>query len=92
MFLSIHGRRLSEVSVLRILRRHAATAEIPHLTPHMLRRTFATSLLRAGVSLRHIQLLLGHESLATTAAYLRLDTRELRKELLLKHPRERFEA
>lgn len=92
VFLSHLGRRLSEPTALRVLRRHAAIAEIPHLTPHMLRRTFATSLLHAGVSLRHIQLLLGHESLATTAAYLRLDTRELRKELLLKHPRERFEA
>ncbi len=61
------------------------------VTAHTLRRTFATHLLRGGVNVRHIQALLGHTSLNTTARYLRLDGQELRREILLKHPRERME-
>lgn len=57
----------------------------------MLRRTFATHLLKGKVTLRHIQTLLGHAQLSTTAAYLRLDAEEIRREILLHHPRERFE-
>ena len=93
VFLSTLGRRLCTLAPLRLLRRCAAAAGLERrVTPHTLRRTYATELLKAGVSLRHIQLLLGHEKLTTTALYLRLDTRELRRELLLKHPRERFDA
>ena len=78
---------------MRVLRRCALAAGLDRrVTPHTLRRTYATELLKAGVSLRHIQLLLGHEKLSTTALYLRLDTRDLRRELLLKHPRERLDA
>jgi integrase/recombinase XerD len=61
------------------------------LSPHVIRRSFATHLLRSGVSIRHIQLLLGHANLSTTAVYLRLDTSELRKEILKNHPRERID-
>jgi len=92
LFLSVHGRRPCEANVLRILRRHAQAARIEGLTPHVLRRSFATHLMRAGVSLRHIQVLLGHAKLTTTAVYLRLDTRDLRRELLLRHPREGLDA
>ncbi|MEZ6184137.1 MAG: tyrosine-type recombinase/integrase [Planctomycetota bacterium] len=90
VFLTSVGRRLGPATVFRSLRHYGAAAGLERLTPHMLRRTFATSLLRGGVTLRHIQLLLGHASLNTTAAYLCLDTGELRREILLKHPRERF--
>jgi len=93
LFLNSRGRRTGPQCLLRLLRRLRAAAGIErNVTPHTLRRSCATHLLQAGVSLRHIQLLLGHASLDTTAAYLRLDTRQLRESLLLHHPRERLDA
>jgi site-specific recombinase XerD len=93
VLLSNRGRRLDHMTLLRILRRLRTAARIRRrVTPHCCRRSFATHLLQGGASLRHIQLLLGHAELSTTAFYLKLDTRELHRELLLKHPRERIDA
>jgi integrase/recombinase XerD len=47
------------------------------ITPHQLRHTFATELLRAGAALPDIQAMLGHESLETTAIYLTIDAEHL---------------
>jgi integrase/recombinase XerD len=92
MFLSRRGHRLSEPAIKAVVRQYARAAGITRrVTPHTIRRSFATHLLQGGASLRAIQLLLGHSSLNTTAIYLRLDTRELRQEVLLKHPRERID-
>lgn len=91
LFLSRFGTRLDAKTILRLLDGLKARAGIKKpVTPHTLRRCFATHLLQAGANLRHIQVLLGHSSLNTTAQYLRLDAHEIRREVLLKHPRERF--
>lgn len=91
VFLGQRGRRLGK-SGLRFLLQHLAKEAglTKNLTPHTLRRTFATALLKAGVDLRTIQVLLGHSNLNTTARYLRLDTTDLRRDVLLHHPRERM--
>ncbi len=91
ILLSSRGQRLSPGVVRGIVDRLARAAGLAtRLTPHTLRRTYATTLLKHGANLRAIQLLLGHVSLDVTARYLRLDEEDVRREVLLHHPRERM--
>jgi len=59
------------------------------LTPHALRHTYATHLLRGGADLRHVQALLGHRCLTTTAIYTRVAITDLRSVIRNCHPRDR---
>jgi site-specific recombinase XerD len=68
----------SPSSISKILTRAAKTAGIQkRVTPHMLRHSFAIHLLEQGISLRHIQVLLGHNSSKTTERYTQVPTREI---------------
>lgn len=59
------------------------------LTPHMLRHSCATHLLKGRADIRHIQRLLGHQSLQTTERYTRVEVSDLRKVIARCHPREK---
>ena len=48
--------------------------------PHLLRHTFAVHLLKGGADVRHVQLMLGHESPNTTSKYLGLVKQDLKRE------------
>ncbi len=71
------------------VRRARAAAGIPRIHPHVLRHTCATHLLRGGAGVRHVQAILGHKKLDTTALYTRVVIEDLRAVLARTHPRER---
>ena len=50
-----------------------------NVTPHTLRHTFATSLLRSGTNLRVVQTALGHKNLSTTAIYTHIADSDVRE-------------
>jgi integrase len=60
------GHHLNPGTVSKRFTKLAAEAGYPGITPHKLRHTFATNMLRAGVSIKHVQVLMGHSSIKTT--------------------------
>jgi len=71
-----------------IIKRLCAKAKIRRpISPHQLRHSFATHMLKSGADLRSLQLLLGHENLSTVQVYTHVETSHLRSIYDKKHPR-----
>jgi len=73
--------RLTPRSVQRIIKKYAVAAGVvgKKVTPHSLRHSFATDLLRSGADIRSVQALLGHSSVTTTQIYTHVTDKQLRE-------------
>jgi integrase/recombinase XerD len=84
------GERLTRQGFWLILKGYAKSAGIDaHVTPHTLRHSFATHMLRGGASVRDVQELLGHANVSTTQVYTQLADAHLREVYESVHPRAR---
>ena len=88
VFLNRRGAHLTRHMILIMIKNAAQDAGIKKtISPHTLRHSFATALLKGGADLRVIQALLGHEDIGTTEIYTHISNEQLRKAILEHHPR-----
>ena len=88
LFLNKYGRSLTRSMIFKIISDASKNISLEKkISPHTLRHSFATHLLKNGADLRTIQLILGHESITTTEIYTHLDTLHLEEVLKKYHPR-----
>jgi site-specific recombinase XerD len=93
LFVNSGGQRLSTQGMANIVARFRQDAGIErNVTPHMLRHTVATLLLRNGVDIRVVQEFLGHTSIATTQRYTHVAKEHLIGVLKAHHPSLRLRA
>lgn len=88
LFLNRRGKGLSRQMIFTILKDLAVKIDLnKKISPHTLRHSFATHLLKNGADLRAIQQMLGHESITTTEVYVHLDNSYLKEVVETYHPR-----
>ena len=80
LFLSKRNQRIDTATVWYLVKKYLKKAQIDKdkLSPHTLRHTFATTLLKQGENILTIKELLSHKNLRTTERYLHISNRELR--------------
>lgn len=90
LYINRRGERLTRQGFWLILKNYAKSANISSVvTPHTLRHSFATHMLRGGAPLRNVQELLGHANISTTQVYTQLTDEHVRRVYDNAHPRAR---
>jgi len=88
VFVNMRGERLTRQGYWLILKAYVKKAGITsNVTPHTLRHSYATHLLRGGASIRAVQELLGHANVSTTQIYTQLANQDLKDVYEEVHPR-----
>src|SRR5690606_24159719 len=91
LFPVLYGKKIKPISrqsCWMILKKLCINAGIKRpVSPHQLRHSFATHMLKKGADLRSLQLLLGHENISTVQTYTHVETSHLRIIYDKKHPR-----
>jgi integrase/recombinase XerD len=88
LFLNRRGKGLTRQMIFTILKNLSIKIDLnKKISPHTLRHSFATHLLKNGADLRAIQQMLGHESITTTEVYVHLDKSYLKEVVETYHPR-----
>jgi integrase len=71
------GQAMTPAGLRSLFRHHRSTSSVPEANPHRFRHTFASDMIRAGVSLPALQRLLGHAYIQTTLVYIQLTPQDV---------------
>jgi integrase len=81
LFVSLKGRargaRMTRAGLRSLFRHHRQTTTIPLANPHRFRHTFASDMIRAGMSLPALMQLMGHSDIETTLRYVQITPQDV---------------